>query len=136
MVVEPIPDAKLVDLSTIRLLTLFLIFFLDFTFLFCTVVVSFAPVSFVPRFLICSSLPSALKVNLSAVKTSMRPSERIKVYLSSVNGRYDSPSGNVIVIKLAAAISLLLMSTSKVFLILNNESVRSTEAIFSLGNGV
>ena len=85
--VEPIPEAGLIDLSTTKDLTLSLIFFFDFTLLFLTVVISWAPVSSARKPLIWSSLRSAEKVNLSAVRGSVVPSDLIKEYLSSLYER-------------------------------------------------
>ena len=81
--VVPIPDAGLIDLSTINDLTLSLTFFFAFTFFFLTVVISWAPVSFAPKPLICNSLRSAENAKLFWVNGSVVPSDLMREYLSS-----------------------------------------------------
>ena len=81
--VEPIPEAGLIDLSTTKDLTLSLIFFFDFTLLFLTVVISWAPVSSARKPLIWSSLRSAENEKLFWVNGSVVPSDLIREYLLS-----------------------------------------------------
>ena len=131
-VVVPIPDPSSLDLSTIIDFTLFLIFTLDFAFLFLKVAIRDAPVLSVPRFLICRDFPFAETSNLSALSCSVFPSDLIRTYLSSSNGRKTSP----VPASTATDSCPLAISTLKVFLIVIVDSEISTAATFGFGKGV
>ena len=85
--VEPIPDAESIDLSTTILLTLFLIFSFALGFCFFRVVMRVA--SSIPSLKpsICNLVEPEVILTLSYVKSSVVPSPFIKVYLSGLNGK-------------------------------------------------
>ena len=75
------------DLEITNELTLFLIFFFDVGFTFFKVAISVAPLSSDPKLLAANSVAVELKVTLSTVNSSVLPSDLIKVYLSTSNGK-------------------------------------------------
>ena len=133
-VVVPIPDPANLELSTIIELTLFLIFFFATGFSFLSVVITeTVPASVaVLKLRILSDFPPLLNTNLSAVSSSVVPSDLKTAYLSASNGKKVSfsPASKVVAILLFA---MVLVNT---FLMEIEASVKSTLDIFSFGNTV
>ena len=86
--------------------------------------------SFGPRFSSCSWVPPTKKESLSAVRSSVPPSDLIKVYLSSSKGK------NVSFVPATTGVESCpdVILTVKVFLMLKEASVRSTVAILFFGS--
>ena len=70
-----------------------------------------------------------VRENLSSVKTSVAPSDLIRVYLSSSNGKNTSLAPAVI-----EAVELFEILVVYCLLIVISESTRLTDSIFCLGN--
>ena len=126
------PEALNFDLSIVRTLTLFLTFSFDFGFSFFNVVMKVAPVLSVPRLSKFKDLPPSVNTSLSEVRTSVVPSDLIRAYLSSSNGRK---------VSLSPAVTdddsvLLEILTVNSFLIEILADVRSRVAILFFGRGV
>ena len=105
----PIPDPSSLDLSTIIELTLFLIFFLATGFIFFNVVITDTfPLSVaVLKLRISNWVIPLLNTNLSAVNSSVVPSDLKTAYLSGSKGRKVSfsPAVKVFAILLRAIVS-------------------------------
>mgnify|MGYP003319098302 CR=1 FL=1 len=111
---------------------IFLIFTLDFGFVFLRVAIRVAPLLSVPRFLICKDFPSDDSSNLSELSCSVFPSDLIRTYLSSSKGR------KVSLVPASAATESCsdAISTLIVFLIVITDSAISTAATFAFGKRV
>ena len=82
-------------MSIIIELALFFIFTFDFGFDFLRVAIKVAPVSSDPSPLIWQVFPFEPNSNLSDVKLSVVPSDRIKEYLLGMKGKKSSFSSDV-----------------------------------------
>ena len=128
--VEPIPDAESIDLSTTILLTLFLIFSFALGFCFFNVVIRVASSTPSLKPSICSLVEPVVILTLSSVKSSVVPSLFIKVYLSGLNGKNVS----FVPAETCSESWPALIRTLWVFLILIVPSVKLTLEILEFGN--
>jgi len=135
--VLPVPDALLLDLSTTILLTRFKTLILDVGLVFSNVAIRVAFSATAAELLFAKLnawkvFPVVAITILSDVRVSVLPFSLTNEYLSSSKGKNVSfvPAVGTV----AAVIWLLRIWTSKVFLIVITESVKSTLDILSLGN--
>ena len=133
----PVPDALLLDLSTTILLTRFKTLILDIGLVFSNVAMRVAFSATAAELLFAKLnawkvFPVVAITILSDVRVSVLPFSLTNEYLSSSKGKNVSfvPAVGTV----AAVIWLLRIWTSKVFLIVITESVKSKLDIFSLGN--
>ena len=125
------PDAVVLDLLIIRSLATFLIFVFDLTSVFLMVVINLEFTSFAPSPLILSDLEPLVNWNLSSVRTSVPPSDLIRMYLSSSKGRNTSLSS-----VLMTGVELFEIDVLYCLLITISESTRFTADTFALGNAL
>ena len=118
-------------MSTITDLTLFLFFTFELILIFLKVAISLPVPEVVFNPLTVSSLPPFEKTSLSGLRLSVIPLLVIRAYLSSSYERKVSSDSAIITF-----VELLLIVTSNCLLIVNEELVKSIDAIFLFGNVV
>ena len=99
------------------------------------VAINVHPVVAAPKPSICKTVLPVVKVNISSLKATVVPSDLIKTYLSSSNGKKDSfvPAANAAESWPNPVSGLSATSTLNSFLIVNDELVRSTSEINAFG---
>ena len=112
-----------------RSFEILLVLTFDLRSLFLRVVINRDPESFEPRPLMVKVVDPFVRENLSSVKTSVAPSDLIRVYLSSSNGKNTSLAPAFI-----EAVELFEILVVYCLLIVISESTRLTDSIFCLGN--
>ena len=93
------------------------------------------PVVAVPKPSICNTVLPVVNWNMSSVKATVVPSDLMKTYLSSSNGKNDSFTPEVTAAESwpNPVLGLIETSTSNAFLIVYKEFVRSTSEMKVLG---
>ena len=111
-------------------MTLFLILIFDVGLTFFKETIKEAPVSLDPRPKMFSAVPPLAIVSLSADNASVVPSDLIRAYLSSSNGKNVS-FGPADILEESCPLAI---STLRTFLIVKLALVKSTDSISVLGN--